>query len=296
MFINNYFKAIKGSTKRYLQIDLNYKFHIITDIVDLLLVIVAFTVLGGYVDNNTDLDISGNISTSTYDLQGFLLIGVLFWALYQRSYEDTVAVLPDEASRGTIGFLITNNVSLSTLLISRNIASTIKSILMVVFIVIPVLFIIDTFFRNSESTLFSGLNLHTLPIIFTVFILMWIFMLTISVAVSSLNIISKKVTPFANLIVNALKVLSGYYFPIAALNEYLGVNNSLWLQHNIPIVTGLVFVRDLMLSDGNISYSIFWDEYIKSMIFGISISIIFSLFLYKYLEYKSQRWGSLEFY
>lgn len=296
MFINNYFKAIKGSTKRYLQIDLNYKFHIITDIVDLLLVIVAFTVLGGYVDNNTDLDISGNISTSTYDLQGFLLIGVLFWALYQRSYEDTVAVLPDEASRGTIGFLITNNVSLSTLLISRNIASTIKSILMVIFIVIPVLFIIDTFFRNSESTLFSGLNLHTLPIIFTVFILMWIFMLTISVAVSSLNIISKKVTPFANLIVNALKVLSGYYFPIAALNEYLGVNNSLWLQHNIPIVTGLVFVRDLMLSDGNISYSVFWDEYIKSMIFGISISIIFSLFLYKYLEYKSQRWGSLEFY
>jgi len=296
LFINNYFKAIKGSTKRYLQIDLNYKFHIITDIVDLLLVIVAFTVLGGYVDNNTDLDISGNISTSTYDLQGFLLIGVLFWALYQRSYEDTVAVLPDEASRGTIGFLITNNVSLSTLLISRNIASTIKSILMVIFIVIPVLFIIDTFFRNSESTLFSGLNLHTLPIIFTVFILMWIFMLTISVAVSSLNIISKKVTPFANLIVNALKVLSGYYFPIAALNEYLGVNNSLWLQHNIPIVTGLVFVRDLMLSDGNISYSVFWDEYIKSMIFGISISIIFSLFLYKYLEYKSQRWGSLEFY
>lgn len=296
MFINNYFKAIKGSTKRYLQIDLNYKFHIITDIVDLLLVIVAFTVLGGYVDNNTDLDISGNISTSTYDLQGFLLIGVLFWALYQRSYEDTVAVLPDEASRGTIGFLITNNVSLSTLLISRNIASTIKSILMVIFIVIPVLFIIDTFFRNSESTLFSGLNLHTLPIIFTVFILMWIFMLTISVAVSSLNIISKKVTPFANLIVNALKVLSGYYFPIAALNDYLGVNNSLWLQHNIPIVTGLVFVRDLMLSDGNISYSVFWDEYIKSMIFGISISIIFSLFLYKYLEYKSQRWGSLEFY
>tara|TARA_Y100000588_G_scaffold386258_1_gene481425 strand:- start:2372 stop:3049 length:678 start_codon:yes stop_codon:yes gene_type:complete len=225
-----------------------------------------------------------------------LLIGVLFWALYQRSYEDTVAVLPDEASRGTIGFLITNNVSLSTLLISRNIASTIKSILMVVFIVIPVLLIIDKFFRDSDSTLFSGLNLHTLPIIFIVFILMWIFMLTISVAVSSLNIISKKVTPFANLVVNALKVLSGYYFPIAALNEYLGTDNSLWLQQNIPIVTGLVFVRDLMLSSNDISYSIFWDEYIKSMIFGTLIAMTLSLFLYKYLEYKSQRWGSLEFY
>ena len=242
------------------------------------------------------MGISGNISTSTYDLQGFLLIGVLFWALYQRSYEDTVAVLPDEASRGTIGFLITNNVSLSTLLISRNIASTIKSILMVVFIVIPVLLVIDKFFRDSDSTLFSGLNLHTLPIIFTVFILMWIFMLTISVAVSSLNIISKKVTPFANLVVNALKVLSGYYFPIAALNEYLGTDNSLWLQQNIPIVTGLVFVRDLMLSSNDISYSIFWDEYIKSMIFGTLIAMMLSLFLYKYLEYKSQRWGSLEFY
>tara|TARA_B100000029_G_scaffold424835_1_gene432869 strand:+ start:2156 stop:2521 length:366 start_codon:yes stop_codon:yes gene_type:complete len=121
-------------------------------------------------------------------------------------------------------------------------------------------------------------------------------MLTISVAVSSLNIISKKVTPFANLVVNALKVLSGYYFPIAALNEYLGVGNSLWLQQNIPIVTGLVFVRDLMLSSNNISYSIFWDEYIKSMIFGTLVAMVLSLFLYKYLEYKSQRWGSLEFY
>ncbi len=167
---------------------------------------------------------------------------------------------------------------------------------MVVFIVVPVLLVIDKFFRDSDSTLFSGLNLHTLPIIFTVFILMWIFMLTISVAVSSLNIISKKVTPFANLVVNALKVLSGYYFPIAALNEYLGVGNSLWLQQNIPIVTGLVFVRDLMLSSNNISYSIFWDEYIKSMIFGTLVAMVLSLFLYKYLEYKSQRWGSLEFY
>lgn len=296
MHVSDYFKAIKGSTKRYLQIDLNYRFHIITDIIDLLLVIVAFTVLGGYVDNNTDLGISGSITTSTYDLQGFLLIGVLFWALYQRSYEDTVAVLPDEASRGTIGFLITNNVSLSTLLVSRNIASTIKSVLMVLFIVIPVLFLIDYFFRTPESTLFSGFNLHTFPIIFLVFLLMWIFMLTISVAVSSLNIVSKKVTPFANLVVNALKVLSGYYFPIAALNEYLGVDNSTWLQQNIPIVTGLVFIRDLMLTNNNTSYYVFWDEYIKSMIFGTTIAIFMSIILYKYLEHKSQKWGSLEFY
>ena len=121
-------------------------------------------------------------------------------------------------------------------------------------------------------------------------------MLTISVAVSSLNIISKKVTPFANLVVNALKVLSGYYFPIAALNEYLGINNSLWLQQNIPIVTGLVFIRDMMLTNNNIPYSVFWDEYIKSMIFGTVIAIFFSFILYKYLEYKSQKWGSLEFY
>ena len=262
----------------------------------MLLVIVAFTVLGGYVDHNTDLTISGNITTSTYDLQGFLLIGVLFWALYQRSYEDTVSVIPDEASRGTIGFLITNNVSLSTLLVSRNIASTIKSVLMVLFIVLPVLFLIDYFFRTPESTLFSGLSLYTFPIIFSVFLLMWVFMLAISVAVSSLNLISKKVTPFANLVINALKVLSGYYFPIAALNEYLGVDKSTWLQQNIPIVTGLVFLRDLMLTNNNTSYSVFWDEYIKSMLFGTLIAMFLSIFLYKYLEYKSQRWGTLEFY
>ena len=67
-------------------------------------------------------------------------------------------------------------------------------------------------------------------------------------------------------------------------------------QQNIPIVTGLVFIRDLMLTNNNTSYYVFWDEYIKSMIFGTTIAIFMSIILYKYLEHKSQKWGSLEFY
>ena len=62
-----------------------------------------------------------------YNLKHFLLVGVIFWAFFHKSYEDTVNTIPEEASRGTIGFLVTNNVSISTLLISRNVASSMET-------------------------------------------------------------------------------------------------------------------------------------------------------------------------
>ena len=286
----HYFTVIKGSVKRYLQIDLNYRFQLVTDVIDLLLLIVAFTILGAFVDSAAD---PGELGID-YNLQGFLLMGVLFWALFQRSYEDTVNTIPEEASRGTIGFLVTNNVNLSTLLISRNIASMIKTVLMTLLIVLPILLIINWF---KGAQLFAGFQWSHLPLIFGVFFLMWLFMLVVSMAIASLNIVSKRVTPFANMVLNGLKVLSGYYFPLEALDNYLGTGLAEWLKFNVPIITGLVFLRDIVLTPNNdIGAAEAWNIYIQPILIGTLVTAIFALGLYKYLERRSQRWGSLEFY
>ena len=112
----------------------------------------------------------------------------------------------------------------------------------------------------GQRGLFAGFGLGDLPLIVGVFLLIWVFMLMVSLLVASLNIVSKRITPFANMVVTALKVLSGYYFPIEAMDGYLGTGVALWLKTHIPIITGLVFLRDMVLIPGpKPGFGVLWD-------------------------------------
>lgn len=217
-----------------------------------------------------------------YDLKNFLLVGVLFWAFFAKSYEDTVNTIPEEASRGTIGFLVTNNVNISTLLLSRNVASSIKTFL------ITSIFIIPPFIWLG---VFAGFTWADLPILLLVFGLMWFFMLIISILVSSLNIIFKKITPVALMIIYSLKVLTGYYFPLEALDEYSpGLSDTM---KKIPLVRGAYFIRDVIIIGKDAGEA--WDDIQYMFVVTMGMAILTFLF-YKFLEHKSQRWGTLEFY
>ena len=390
----HYLALIKTSVKRYIQIDLNYKFQIVTDIMDLLLTIVAFAILGAFVDDAASPDELG----INYNLQGFLFIGVFFWAFFQRAYEDTIETIPEEASRGTVGFLITNNVNLSTLLISRNVASMIKTSLMALIVVLPILMaidyvqgrdsdegaivggvevqgpegsevvvqfdtihfwdnatheasigqngrvelnrtssntllklyaiidstpgwqaqiseaatpehastllVVDSYSTNASSTLyyqlpsghksiFAAFEVKDLPLVLMVFLLIWVFMLAVSILVASFNIISKKVRAFAVMVLTFLKVISGYWFPIEALKDYGDLYEIL---RNVPIVTALIFLRDIVLVDEERTMGEIWDLYLQPILVGTVFVALVALIIYKYLERKSQRWGTLEFY
>ncbi|MEC9336068.1 MAG: hypothetical protein VYC68_01030, partial [Candidatus Thermoplasmatota archaeon] len=118
-----------------------------------------------------------------------------------------------------------------------------------------------------------------------------------SLLVASLNIVSKRITPFANMVVTGLKVLSGYYFPIEAMDGYLGTGVALWLKTHIPIITGLVFLRDMVLIPGpKPGFGVLWNTYLEPMLVGILVTGVVAGLLYKYLERKAQSWGTLEFY
>ena len=217
-----------------------------------------------------------------YNLKNFLLVGVLFWAFFGKAYEDTVNTIPEEASRGTIGFLVTNNVNISTLLLSRNIASSIKTF------VITMIFIVPPFFLLG---VFAGFHLSTLPLLLIVFALMWFFMLVISLLISSLNIVFKKITPAAQMLLYALKVLTGYYFPLEALDEYApGLSDEIKF---IPLVKGAYFIRDVIIIGKDVSNA--WTP-IREMLQWTLVLAVITFIIYKFLEHKSQRWGTLEFY
>jgi len=264
--------VVKNAVERYIRVDLKYKFQILTDIVWVMLNIIAFGLLGNIV-SGVNVDMNGQ------SLRDFLLVGVLFWAFFDRAYTDTVETIPEEASRGTIGFLVTNNVSILTLLISRNISSTLKTFLYTL-LVIPILYFVGVFHFSILS----------LPIIIGTFLLIWLFMITISIFISSFNIIFKRVTPFAQMLLYGLKIASGYYFPIQALDAYIpGISG---LAFGLPVVSGLYFVRDVAISN-NMEHM---GEYLTSMIFGTIVMGVVAFVTYKMLEKKSQKWGTLEFY
>lgn len=221
-----------------------------------------------------------------YNLKHFLLVGVIFWAFFHKSYEDTVNTIPEEASRGTIGFLVTNNVNISTLLLSRNIASTIKT-----FVVTSLFVIIPMALLPFTRDVFEGFNLSLLPLLIMVFFLMWFFMLTVSMLISSLNIVFKKITPAAQMILYGLKVLTGYYFPLEALDEF---DPSLSEKIKfIPIVRGSYFIRDVIIIGKDPAG---WTQTVFEMFYRTMALALVAFVIYKYLEHKSQRWGTLEFY
>jgi len=126
-----FWKTLKATTVRNLRVIFKYKFEIFINISWLILDIIAFSLLGHIVES-TSVDLE-------YSLRDFLLVGVFFWAFFGKSYDDTVNCIPEEASRGTLGFLLTNNVSFVTLLTARAAAASIISAVVALCIIFPIL-------------------------------------------------------------------------------------------------------------------------------------------------------------
>ena len=230
-----------------------------------------------------------------YSLKKFFLIGVLFWAFFAKSYEDTVNTIPDEAARGTIGFLITNHVNLSTLLVSRYVSSSIKTFVIAMIFVFPIIAAPDIGnligFEN-DNTVFGGFDPGDFPTIMLIILVMWLFMLVFSLLISSLNIMFKRILPFAMMMVTGLKVLTGYYFPLEALETQLELLGGVaeYIKE-IPLVNGVYLIREIIVGkDVDV-----WGR-MNSMLFWTFVLTIFTMVVYKVLERKSRKWGTLEFY
>ncbi len=269
-----FWKTLKATTVRNLRVIFKYKFEIFINISWLILDIIAFSLLGHIVES-TSVDLE-------YSLRDFLLVGVFFWAFFGKSYDDTVNCIPEEASRGTLGFLLTNNVSFVTLLTARATASSIISAVVAICIIFPILAVLDVL----------QLQLQWLLLAMVIFFLCWLFMLGVSLLVSSVNVLFKRIGLFSALFLWALKILSGYFFPVEALDDF--VPGLSFMAMSLPTSAGLQLIRWVLIL-GAPPPEMMWNA-LTSLLIGTTIVMVAAIIILKQMEKIAAKVGTLEFY
>ena len=284
---------------RNLKSDLKYKFKLLLNSLYTVINLALFTVIATVVQPkigalppeyyNFDL---GNLELSFLK---FLFIGTWFWACFTRPFEETVMCIPEEAQKGTIGLLITNNVNITALLIGRFFASYIISVTLATGVCLPFFFALGMITQEF---------LMAFPIFLIVFVSMTVFMLAVSIWVASFSLLFKKTGVLSNVFIYGLKVATGMYFPI------FGLGRSALLLEAVPVASGVDFLRDLFIvgypvAHGNPTAIGFgWQETIshwvgfllQSQIIGVVALVLIAIISVKLYVKKAKIIGSIETY
>lgn len=188
--------------------------------------------------------------------------------------------IPEEASRGTLGFLLTNNVSFVTLLTARAAASSIISAVVAICIIFPILALLDV------------LQLQWLLLAMVIFFLCWLFMLGVSLLVSSVNVLFKRIGLFSALFLWSLKILSGYFFPVEALDDF--VPGLSFMAMSLPTSAGLQLIRWVLII-GAPPPEMIWNA-LTSLLIGTTAVMVAAIITLKQMEKIAAKVGTLEFY
>ena len=280
--------VLKANMVRNLRIDWKYKLNFITDLAWLAVDVITFLFLGQVVA-------SSDIDNFLYEgfLKEFLVVGVIYWVIFNRAFKDGVSVIPNEAALGALGFIITNDITLSDLIAGQFSSSTIKTSVTLIIFVLPIVFILS-YIPVGESTILHPLIFSPQILLFALLIIMtsWIFMLGITILASTLNVIFKKSGPLTFLLSYLLTMLSGYFFPLEVLRTF-GLSALEELLYFIP-TTGMLYSLRSMLIIGQVPSNIILIIIINGF---IAVLLLFlSIYVMRKITRKAAYSGTLEFY
>ncbi|MFX1423651.1 MAG: hypothetical protein ACFFB2_15180 [Promethearchaeota archaeon] len=286
---NRMLTVLKANITRNLRIDWKYKLNFITDLAWLAVDVITFLFLGQVVA-------SSDIDNFLYEglLKEFLVVGVIYWVIFTRAYKDGVSVIPNEAALGALGFIITNDITLSDLIAGQFSSSTIKTSVTLIIFVLPIVFILSNI-PIGETTILRPLILSPLEIIiFTLLILLisWIFMLGITILASTINVIFKKSGPLTFLLSYLLTMLSGYFFPLEVLRTF-GLAELERVLHLIPTTDMLYSLRSMLIIGkipSNILFTIIVNAFLSVVLLTLAMLIM------RKVTRKTAYSGTLEFY
>jgi ABC-type polysaccharide/polyol phosphate export permease len=280
--------VLKANMIRNLRIDWKYKLNFITDLAWLAVDVITFLFLGQVVA-------SSDIDNFLYEgfLKEFLVVGVIYWVIFTRAFKDGVSVIPNEATLGALGFIITNDITLSDLIAGQFSSSTIKTSVTLVIFVLPIVFILS-FVPFGETTILHPLIISPEIILFAflIIIISWIFMLGITILASTLNVIFKKSGPLTFLLSYLLTMLSGYFFPLEVLRTF-GLSALEEILYFIP-TTGMLYSLRSMLIIGQVPPNITLIIIINGF---IAVLLLFlAIYIMRKITRKAAYSGTLEFY
>ena len=278
-FAKNRVRTILAASLRYLKISFKYKMEFLFNTLWTIMHVSAFALLGYFVTAQ-----AGLLPPDEAFYQ-FLLVGVFFWSIWSSQMGETISVIQDEATRGTLGLMISYNMSISEIFLSRMIATTIRTTLISMILIYPVLYALNI-----------GLPLIYFPISVFVFFMTSFFIFGLSQLIGALTLVWKRLGVLPAIFEVGLKMVTGMYFPTKSFGSVAGYVSS------VPLSTGLDLMRDMMIlktpypAVGNSVYSGSLTTLSVSMILGTLIIFGLSIIVLKKCEYISRKNGTIDQY
>lgn len=221
--------VVAAAGRRYLKLDLKYRFELTINASLLMANIVSFGLLGHFV-------VASNQELVSYPYHVFLLTGIFYWTVVANGFTSSLLTLHEEMERGTIGFLLSNGVSPAVLTISRMIVTTLEALGLSAIIAIPAILISSGggYPTPPTSTTWALELLASLA-------LPWLFMAAAAVMLTAVQLVFKRIGGLVGAIHYALGVVSGLYFPPQAMPFFGG------LLAKLPTAIGLQAFRELLV-------------------------------------------------
>lgn len=297
--LSSTFDVTFATVKRNLITDWQYKSDIVIQFVWTVTNLVAYGFLG------LSVGTAAGAFAPPYPFSWFLLASSAYWTLFTGNYEETAFCLREESARGTMGYLITNNVDTLGIMVGRYISSSIKFFIIFLVTAIPTFTLIPL---SSPGTILP----HTAREFFMLIPLIlysYIFMMCISLFMGSITLLVKQTTTIVRIMLYIIRIIGGYFFMIESLSGF-----GLWwlpvLAVCLPIVSGqFAFRKYLIEHDSSARFPdmsiITTDSNFQGFTYGqmnliniavCVISIVGAFYFVRWMTNVARRRGTIEFY
>jgi len=280
------FDVTLATVKRNLITDWQYKSDIVIQLLWTLTNLVAYGFLGFAVGTG-----EGQYAPP-YSMSLFLLSSSAYWTMFTGNYEETAFCLREEAARGTMGYLITNNVDALGIMVGRFISSSLKFFILFLITTIPTFALVRTEENGNLLPHTAGEFFLLIPLI----MLAYLFMLAMSLYIGSITLLVKQTTTIVRIVLYLVRILAGYFFTIAFFGQYGG-----WLSAVViclPITTGQYAMRKYLI-EHNTSADFFGFAYWQILLINIAVSAVLlvgAYFFTKGMTKIARKRGTIEFY
>lgn len=270
---------IVSIAKRYMNLDLKYKFQLAMDALVIAGNFIGFGIIGLF------LEARGNVLPEGYTFEKFMLTGTYLWTIMARTYDECIRLLVEESSRGTIILMIESNITITQMLLGRALASTLKYALITSTLGLPILKYIGAL----------NVNINYISILILSFICSWIFIIGLSMILVAMTLIFKRIGLVSVSVMEIVMMAIGFYFPVELLPKQL------WpITGIIPFTIGMQLFRDIMILGSpresvNAVYSSVNMGLIKMTLTSIAFTAITAIIL-RYTVKKAEVWGTIEQY
>ncbi|MFW9925084.1 MAG: hypothetical protein ACFFDW_17555 [Candidatus Thorarchaeota archaeon] len=291
------FDVTIATIKRNLITDWQYKSDIVIQLLWTITNLVAYGALGLSVGQG------GGEFAPNYSFSLFLLASSAYWTMFTGNYEETAFCLREEAARGTMGYLITNNVDTYGIMVGRYFSSSLKYLAIFLVTTIPMF----AFIKGDNGNLLPHTALEFFMLI-PLILFAYCFMMCISLFIGSITLLVKQTTTIVKIVLYLVRIIGGYFFMIEFFSDF-----GWWwpvLSVCIPIVTGQYAFRKYLIEHDayarfpDVSY--FADQtdfagltYWQVVLINLAVCAVFvlaSFYFVKWITKIARKRGTIEFY